>query len=64
MDKKERYLWSLKRKGKGITQLQIAEAIGYSESMINKFERGRRDMLPERLEQYKKYIEDAEVDFE
>ena len=64
MDKKERYLWSLKRKGKDITQQEIADYLGYSKSMINRFEKGDRNIQEEKLKLYKKYIENKEIKWE
>lgn len=64
MDNKERYLWSLKRRGKGITQQEVADNIGLSMSMVNKFERGHRNLSFEKLELYKRCIENKEIEWE
>ena len=53
----DRRIWKLKRMGKGIILEEIAKYVGYSISMINKYENGLREMDDERVNLYKEYIE-------
>lgn len=49
--------WKLKRMGKGITQKEIAKVVGFSESMISKYERNIRDFDDDKRKIYQEYIE-------
>lgn len=61
MNKEERYIWKLKRAGKGIILKEIAEYVGYSISMISHFENNQKDMDDYRIARYKEYIEQKEI---
>lgn len=61
MNKEERYKWKLARMGKAITLKEVAEYVGFSFSMISKYELGHKDMEDYRVARYKEYIENKEV---
>ena len=45
-------------------KIKLGDDIGLSMSMINKFERGHRNLSFEKLELYKEYIENKEIEWE
>ena len=53
----DRRTWKLKRMGKGIILKDIAKYVGFSVSMVNKYENGQRDMNDDKVKLYKEYIE-------
>lgn len=54
MDRKN---WKLKRIARDITLTEIANNIYCSVSLLSKYECNKADMKQEKIEQYKKYIE-------
>lgn len=51
-----RYEWKLKRMGKAITLEELSDIVGFSISMISKYENGHRDMASDKVALYKEYI--------
>lgn len=61
MNKDERYIWKLKRKGRDIILKDISEYVGYSISMVSQWENGQKEMAQDRINLYKEYIENKEI---
>lgn len=61
MNKDDRYLWKLKRQGKGIILKEVAEYVGLSISMVNQHENGKKNMAEDSVRAYKHYIENKTV---
>ncbi len=61
MNKEERYKWKLKRMGKNITLKEVGEYVGFTLSMISKYENNHKDMEDYRIARYKEYIENKEI---
>ena len=57
MNEDDRRCWKLKRMGKAITLEEIAKYVGFSISMISKYENYKREMSDYKIELYKQYIE-------
>lgn len=55
--KKRREHWRLMRISKGIKLEELARLIGYSISMLSRYENGKRDMDSESVKLYREYIE-------
>lgn len=53
----EKELYIIKRKRKGITTIELAQHIGCSQSLISRYENGKRNMSKEKVVAYKSYIE-------
>jgi transcriptional regulator with XRE-family HTH domain len=60
MAKKENYYKAL-RKAKGLTQTDVAEAVGVSKSMISQHETGRFKLSKQKEELYKQFIDNAKT---
>lgn len=54
--KNRRLEWKLKRIEKGIKLKEISDYVGFSISMLSKYENGHRDMDSYRTKLYKEYI--------
>ena len=57
MNEDDRRQWKLKRMGKAITLEEIAKYVGFSISMISKYENYKREMSDYKVALYKEYIE-------
>lgn len=58
----DRRSWKLKRMGKGIILKDIAKYVGYSISMINKYENEHREMAEDKVIRYREYIINKMID--
>lgn len=56
MNEKEIYL--IKRRRKKIGQSQLAKILNCSQSLISRFEKGECEMSKDKIEKYKKYIDE------
>lgn len=57
MNEDDRRCWKLKRMGKAITLEEVADYVGFSISMISKYENYKREMSDYKVALYKEYIE-------
>ena len=61
MNKDARYRWKLRRMSKAITLKEVSAYVGFSLSMISKYENNHKDMEDYRVARYKEYIENKEI---
>lgn len=53
---KTRFEWKIERMKKGITLREIAVYGNFSEGLLSKYERNKRNMSKDKVELYRKYI--------
>jgi transcriptional regulator with XRE-family HTH domain len=53
----EKEYYIIKRKRKGITTIELAKVLNCSQSLVSRFENGKRNMSKEKVVAYKSYIE-------
>lgn len=54
---KEREIYVIKRKRKKIRLKELAEYVGCSVALLSKYENGATNLNPEKLQLYKRYID-------
>lgn len=52
----ERELYLIKRRRKGISQIELAKVLNCSQSLISRYEKNECEMSDDKIKRYKQYI--------